>query len=196
MLSTTLSALLFLAAAASGDEIVKKATPLKSLDDFLDSYMGECAKGDPDQIAECKEASKKFRAEAKGKTFLVDVPSKVVARLTPVQSKQTDVLVYEFTPFFDGGGFGMSFEKPKLSGDSPVVRRQNLKIPAPKNPDDESPILEAVKVDRVGVQLVFTPMEMWKLPKKKGGAWYGLQVKPILLRLTDQRSEEKADTVF
>lgn len=191
-----LSALLFIAAAASGDDLMKKATPLKSLDDFLDSYIGECNKGDPEQMKECQESSKKFRAAAKGKTFLVDVPSKVVSRLTPVQSKSTDVLIYEFTPFFDGGGFGMSFEKPKAQGGAPVVRRQNLKIPAPKNPDDESAILEAIKVDRVGVQLVFTPGEMWKIPKKGGGAWIGLQVKPILLRLTDQRSSEMADTIF
>jgi hypothetical protein len=191
-----LSALLFIAAAASGDEIVKKATPLKSLDDFLDSYMGECTKGEPDQIKECQEAAKKFRAECKDKTFLVDVPSKVVSRLTPAQSKSNDVMVYEFTPFFDGGGFGMSFEKPKNQGGAPVVRREKLKIPAPKNPDDESPILEAIKVDRVGVQLVFKPTEMWKLTKKGSGFWYGLQVKPLLLRLTDQRGGDIADTIF
>ena len=171
-----MNALLFVLIAASGEDLLKNATPIKSLDDWLESYMGDCTKGDPGQIKDCQDTAKKFRSEAQGKTFVVDLPTRFAQKLTPVESKQTDVLLYEFTPFFDAGGFGLSFEKPKAQGGAPVVRREKLKIPAPKNPDDDSPILEAIKVDRLSAQLVFKPAEQWKVAKKGGGFWYGLQV--------------------
>ncbi len=192
-----MNALLFLMlTAAAGDDLIKNATPIKSLDDWLELYMGECTKGERDQIKECQDAAKKFREEAKGKSFVVDLPTRFAQHLNPIESKSQDTLIYEFTPFFDAGGFGMSFEKPKAQGGAPVVRREKLKIPAPKN-DEDSNILGAIKVDRLVAQLVFKPADQWKIAKAKGqGFWYGLQVKPVLLRLQDSRSGDIADTAY
>ena len=61
---------------------------------------------------------------------------------------------------------------------------------------DAQTILDGLRVDRVTIQLVFTPGEVWKMKPKSGDQIFGLTVKPILLHLQETRSGATADTVF
>lgn len=187
-----------LAAAADPDALIKAAEPIRSLENFLEAFVGECHKGEPEQKKDCQAKAADFRKAAKDKTFLTDLPGSLAKSLRPVRSKDDKNLIYDFTPFFDAGGYGMTFGKPigqDRDGD-PRIRSSQLKVPATGS--GESAVLDGFKYDRTNVQLVFKPVEVWKLPKKgeRGGFWYGISVKPVLLRLQESRSGETADTVY
>lgn len=190
-------ALSLLLCGADPEAILKSAEPLRSLDSFLDSYIGECNKGDAEQKQTCQANASAFRAAHKGKLLSVELPNRAFQKLTPVPSKDPGYLLYEFTPLFDGGGYGLTFQKPtKTERDGSVnVRRERLRIPQPTTPGEEPAALAAMRVDRLVATLVFTVDEVWKT-KRPQGFTLGLVCRPKLLRLQDSRGGEVADTVF
>lgn len=173
--------------------LIKDATSIR-LDKFLEQYVGECQKGDVEDKINCKDIAEKFRKEANNKTFVVEVPSTIAKSLRPLESKDPNFFAYHFTPFFDGGGYGLTFGKPLGT-----EKNGNFKIkPAVFNipsGDEGQAILDGFKVDRVTVQLVFKPIEIWKLKQGKE-MMYGVSVKPVLLRMEEARSGASATTVF
>lgn len=197
MLHGMMLALALFFAAADPEALIKQAEPIRSLDSFLDSFIGECAKGDAEQKKECLATSAKFRADTKGKTYSVDLPTRAFRKITPVQSKDPSTLLYEYTPIFDGGGYGLTFTKPtKTAKDGTILmKHERFSIPYPSTPGEEPAVLAAMKVDRLTVTLVFRTDDVWKV-KRPGGFTYGMSVKPQLLRLQDSRGGETADTLF
>ncbi len=175
------------------DALIKEATPVR-LDKFLEQYIGECMKGDIEDKIACKDIAAKFRKEAASKTYVSEVPSSIARTLRPVPSKNPAFYSYHFTPFFDGGGYGLTFGKPagQDKDGSPKVKPEVFNLPTN---DEGQAILEGFKVDRVTIQLVFKPVEIWKLKQGKEFI-YGVAVKPVLLRMEEPRSGAAATTVF
>jgi hypothetical protein len=188
---------LALALTLSADDVsaalIKDATSVK-LDKFLEQYIGECQKGDAEDKIACKDIAEKFRKEANKKTYVVEVPSTIARTLRPVESKDPNFYSYLFTPFFDGGGYGLTFGKPlgQEKNGNPKIKPAVFNIPSS---DEGQAILDGFKVDRVTIQLVFKPQDIWKLKQGKEIV-YGVAVQPVLLRMEEGRSGASATTVF
>ncbi len=185
---------LLLVGDSVGEAMIKEATAVR-LDKFLEQYIGECNKGDEEDKKACKEVADKYRKDAKDKQFVVELPSSIAKSMRPIENKDPQIVAYHFTPFFDGNGYGLTFGKPAGQDKSgnPKVKPGLLNLPAG---DDAQTILDGLRVDRVTIQLVFTPGEIWKYKLKSGEMIYGVGVKPVLLHLQETRSGATADTVF
>lgn len=188
-----LSFVLLLTGDSVGEAMIKEATSVR-LDKFLEQYIGECNKGDAEDKKNCKDNAEKFRKEAAGKQYVVELASSIAKSMRPIPTKDPSILSYHFTPFFDGNGYALTFGKPSAGkGGAPEVRPATMNLPAG---DDAQTILDGLRVDRVTIQLVFTPGEVWKMKTKAGDQIFGLGVKPVLLHLQETRSGATADTVF
>ncbi|MCC6807975.1 MAG: hypothetical protein IT381_11170 [Deltaproteobacteria bacterium] len=185
---------LLLVGDSVGEAMIKEATAVR-LDKFLEQYIGECTKGDEEDKKACKENAEKYRKDAAGKQFVVELASSIARSMRPIETKDPAILSYHFTPFFDGNGYGLTFGKPTSQdkAGNPKVKPATMNLPSG---DDAQTILDGLKVDRVTIQLVFTPGEVWKMKIKGGEAIYGVGVKPVLLHLQETRSGATADTVF
>ena len=185
----TLLALLPGLALAEGrfDELKKEAQPFEGgLGEFLELYLGDC--GTASNTANCKNRSKEFQTQAKGKRFYALVREDEAGMVGMSDSTRSggDFTV-EVTPFFPGAEHALTNAVPKKTDAKgnpilPVLMFAG-KLPGVETVDD----MERLFKNRgVRLELLFRPEQVWALPKKGGGQLTGVKAKLDAIQVTSR----------
>ncbi len=187
--AVTLLALLPGLALAEGrfDELKREAQPFDGgLGEFLELYLGDC--GTASNTANCKNRSKEFQTQAKGKRFYALVREDEAGMVGMSDSTRSggDFTV-EVTPFFPGAEHALTNAVPKKTDAKgnpilPVLMFAG-KLPAVETVDD----MERLFKNRgVRLELLFRPEQVWALPKKGGGQLTGVKAKLDAIQVTSR----------
>jgi Family of unknown function (DUF6066) len=185
----TLLALLPGLALAEGrfDELKKEAQPFEGgLGEFLELYLGDC--GTASNTANCKNRSKEFQTQAKGKRFYALLREDEAGMVGMSDSTRSggDFTV-EVTPFFPGAEHALTNAVPKKTDAKgnpilPVLMFAG-KLPGVETVDD----MERLFKNRgVRLELLFRPEQVWALPKKGGGQLTGVKAKLDAIQVTSR----------
>jgi len=187
--AVTLLALLPALALAQGrfDELKKDAQPFEGgLGEFLELYLGDC--GTASNTANCKNRSREFQTQAKGKRFYALVREDEAGMVGMSESTRSggDFTV-EVTPFFPGAEHALTNAVPKKTDAKgnpilPVLMFAG-KLPGVETVDD----MERLFKNRgVRLELLFRPEQPWALPKKGGGQMTGVKAKLDAIQVTSR----------
>ena len=192
-----LAALLPTVALADADPkfaaLREAAEPVGGLGQFLDKYIGECASsGGVD--GSCRQNASAFRQKMRGKKFYMIVTEESAGMLS---AGDFDVRGGEYTinvtPFFGAGGYALTHGAPKRTD-----ANGNPLLPFLTVRGETKEGWSAMRFQRLfssrelRVQVVFTPQDVWTLPKKGGGKIYGVRAKIDALLVTIGRTGESA----
>ena len=185
----TLLALLPGLALAEGrfDELKKEAQPFEGgLGEFLELYLGDC--GTASNTANCKNRSKEFQTQAKGKRFYALVREDEAGMVGMSDSTRSGGdFTIEVTPFFPGAEHALTNAVPKKTDAKgnpilPVLMFAG-KLPGVETVDD----MERLFKNRgVRLELLFRPEQPWALPKKGGGQLTGVKAKLDAIQVTSR----------
>lgn len=166
------------------DQVKSRAEKIDSLGGFLDKYVGKCA---PYEAA-CLQNLKDTRQQWTGKTIYVTLGDRA-ASLMKVDTSGSQFRVL-FTPFVDGGGYGLTHGAPKKqdSSGNPLIDFIQINGAMPEGMG-EMELKSAFRAGQVGVELVFKPEGTWKL-KRKGeeGFLEGVKARFLGIRLVANRT--------
>jgi hypothetical protein len=164
-----------------------RAERLESLPGFLERFVGACK--DAFERRTCEQNARQARRAFEGKTLVATVPAADLARAESDGSRFRIVL----TPFIDGGGgYALTHGKPvgQDSAGRPriafVVLQGTLK-PGVADMEFRSPF----RTGFVELEIVFRPEGTWKMPRRDGGFYEGVQARFLALRLVDQRTGDE-----
>ncbi len=169
------------------------AEPVGGLGQFLDKYIGECATaGGID--GECRQNASAFRQKMRGKKLYMIVTEESAGMLSPgdydVRRGEYSINV---TPFFGAGGYGLTQGTPKRTdaNGNPVMPLMTVRG---ETKDGWSPMRfqRLFSSRELRLQVVFTPQDVWTLPKKGGGKIYGVRAKIEGILVTIGRTGEPA----
>jgi Family of unknown function (DUF6066) len=187
--AVTLLALLPGLALAEGrfDELRKEAQPFDGgLGEFLELYLGDC--GTASNTANCKNRSREFQTQAKGKRFYALVREDEAGMVGMSDSTRSggDFTV-EVTPFFPGAEHALTNAVPKKTDakGNPILPVMMFagKLPGVETVDD----MERLFKNRgVRLELLFRPEQPWALPKKGGGQMTGVKAKLDAIQVTSR----------
>ena len=187
--AVTLLALLPGLALAEGrfDDLKKEAQPFEGgLGEFLELYLGDC--GTASNTANCKNRSREFQTQAKGKRFYALVREDEAGMVGMSESTRSggDFTV-EVTPFFPGAEHALTNAVPKKTDakGNPILPVMMFagKLPGVETVDD----MERLFKNRgVRLELLFRPEQPWALPKKGGGQMTGVKAKLDALQVTSR----------
>ncbi|HLL52526.1 MAG TPA: DUF6066 family protein [Myxococcaceae bacterium] len=176
-----LALLVATSAAADVDPAFAKlrdaAEPIGSLGDFLTKYVGECGELLADK--KCAEKAKAFRASVAGKKFYMIVSEDSA---TMVSAGPWDVARGDFTlnlvPFFPAGEYALTDGAPKKTDADGNPILPLIRIPGKAQEGwNQATVGRMVSTRQVRLQVVFTPQDVWTLPKKGGGKLAGVRAK-------------------
>ena len=185
----TLLALLPGLALAEGrfDELKKEAQPFEGgLGEFLELYLGDC--GTASNTANCKNRSKEFQTQAKGKRFYALVREDEAGMVGMSDSTRSGGdFTIEVTPFFPGAEHALTNAVPKKTDakGNPILPVLMIagKLPGVETVDD----MERLFKNRgVRLELLFRPEQPWALPKKGGGQLTGVKAKLDAIQVTSR----------
>lgn len=187
--AVTLLALLPALALAQGrfDELRKEAQPFDGgLGEFLEVYLGDC--GTASNTANCRNRSREFQTQAKGKRFYALVREDEAGMVGMSEGTRFggDFTV-EVTPFFPGAEHALTNAVPKKTDAKgnpilPVLMFAG-KLPGVETVDD----MERLFRNRgVRLELLFRPEQPWALPKKGGGQLTGVKAKLDAIQVTSR----------
>lgn len=185
MLFTLLPAL----ALADGrfEELRKEAQPFDgSLGELLELYLGDC--GQASNTANCKNRSREFQTQAKGKRFytLIREDEAGMLGMSTGTSRGGDFTV-EVTPFFPGAEHALTNAVPKKTDaqGNPILAVLMIPgtLPSPETVDDMQRLF---KNRGVRLELLFRPEEPWALAKKGGGKLTGVKAKLDAIQVTSR----------
>ncbi len=169
------------------DQLRDSAEPLGGLGAFLEKYVGECTGAVGPQ---CRASSSAFRSGARSKRFymLVGEEATNVLSAGPFDAAQGEFTV-QVTPFFSSGPYALTHGAPKKTDADGNPLLPFLRVRA-KAPEDWS----AARVQRLiagrefRVEVIFTPEDIWTLPRKHGGKMYGVKTRFQALQITHVRT--------
>ena len=146
-----------------------------SLSAFLDRFVGECT--DPLESSSCRQASAAFRQRVHGKLFYFIIGEDQVSNLSPGGfNPSTGEMTVNLTPFFPAGGYAITQGAPKHTdaAGNPVFPHIPIKV---KLGEDMSPprFARLISNHDIRMQLVFTPLDVWELPRRGGGKMAGVR---------------------
>lgn len=156
------------------------------LGEFLELYLGDC--GQASNTANCKNRSREFQAQGKGKRFyaLVREDEAGMVGMSGDTSRGGDFTV-EVTPFFPGAEHALTNAVPKKTDarGNPVL--PVLMLPATL-PDGETVdgMERLFKSRGVRLELLFRPEEPWALAKKGGGKLTGVKARLDAIQVTSR----------
>lgn len=164
------------------------AEPLGGLSAFLERFVGQCDAmfSGPD----CKVKSEKFRAEARKKSYFMIVAEEQATMLAPGDiDLETGEFTLHVTPFFAAGSHALTHGAPKKADrqGNPVMPLLTLEGKLPSSVET-SRFARLFQNRELRVQLVFSPQDVWTLPKKGGGRNYGVKAKIDGLLITHGRT--------
>jgi hypothetical protein len=185
----TLLSLVPAVALAEGrfDELRKEAQPFDGgLGEFLELYLGDC--GTASSTANCRNRSREFQGQAKGKRFYTLVREDEAGMVGMSESTRSggDFTV-EVTPFFPGAEHALTNAVPKKTDAKgnpilPVLMFAG-KLPGVETVED----IERLFRNRgVRLELLFRPEQPWALPKKGGGQLTGVKAKLEAIQVTSR----------
>jgi hypothetical protein len=166
-----------------------EAVPLGSLHGFLEKYIGECT--DVFASRECKENAKQFRAEANRQRYYMIVNEDQANMLSPGPYDPRGEYTVNIAPFFAAGGYAVTHGAPKKTdaNGNPVMMYLQAKGQVP--PGWNAPRFQRLFQTRaLRVQVVFTPQEVWDLPRKGGGKQHGVKAKVHAILVSIGRTGE------
>jgi Family of unknown function (DUF6066) len=185
----TLLALVPALALAEGrfEALRKDAQPFDGvLGDFLELYLGDC--GQASSSANCRNRSRDFQAQAKGKRFyaLVREDEAGMVGMSEGTSRGGDFTV-EVTPFFPGNEHALTNAIPKKMDARgypilPVLMIPGT-LPAGETVED---ILRLFKNRGVRLELLFSPEEPWAVARKTGGKLTGVKARLDAIQVTSR----------
>ena len=189
------AALLLLPLLASADvdrkfvEIRDKAEPLGSLSAFLDSYVGECK--DPFAGPECKANATNFRRKSNGHSYFMIIHEEAATMLSAgPYNPATGEYVINVTPFFGAGGYAITQGAPKRADANGNPILPTIQIKGKLTQGWNGTRFNSLFMRRgLRVQLVFTPQDLWSLPKP-GGKNYGIKARIDGLVIQEGRTGE------
>lgn len=165
----------------------QRAERLESLPGFLERFVGACK--DAFERRTCEQNARQARRAFEGKTLMATVPAAELARAESDGSHFRIVL----TPFIDGGGgYALTHGKPvgQDAAGRPrisfVILQGSLK-PGVADMEFRSPF----RTGFVELEIVFRPEGTWKMPRRDGGFYEGVQARFLGLRLVDQRTGDE-----
>jgi hypothetical protein len=180
-------------------ELREQAEAVGSLSAFLDKYVGECT--DLFASGQCKANAKAFRQKVNGKKFYMIVSEDHATMLAPGPYNPEGDYTVNIAPMFPAGGYAVTHGAPTKTDahGNPVVMyvQARRKVPLGWN---AMRFQNLFKNRALRVQVVFTPLGVWSLPKKGGGQQHGMRAKvdavyvtigrtgdPVALWLADKR---------
>lgn len=192
-----LAALLLLPALALADvdprfaRLRDQAEPLGSLTTFLDKYIGECS--GMFISPGCKGSAEEFRKKYEGKKLYMIVGEEAATMLSPGPYQPgSGNYTIQVTPYFPGGPYALTQGVPTqtdVSG-NPLLPLLHIRGTTPEGwtaPD----FMRLFSSRQIRAQIVFTPQEVWSIPRKQGiGKIYGVAARMDAILLTHARTGE------
>jgi hypothetical protein len=174
-----------------------QAEAVGSLGAFLEKFVGNC-----DSIlqggGDCQKAADQYRKGAIGKKFYMIVLENDATMLSmgPYNPKG-DEFTINMTPFFPGSNSALTLGAPtKTDGNgNPVMAYLPISAPIPQG-GNVSEISRAISSRQLRLQIVFTPLGLWTLPKKGGGKSTGVKAKIDAILVTYGRTGLKLATWY
>jgi hypothetical protein len=173
------------------------AEPLASVASFVDRYVGDCVSamlGGGD----CSRNTEAFRRAANGKKYYLIVTE---GTANVLQLGEVDIrsgrFVLNLTPFFSGSSSAVTHGAPsKLDANGNVVL-PFIRIDSVL-PDGWSPAMMArqVQAQSLRIQVVFTVLDLWTLPKRGGGKVRGVKARFDGIVVTDGRTGTQIGTWY
>ena len=169
------------------DELRKEAQPFDGgLGDFLELYLGDC--GTASNTANCKNRSREFQTQAKGKRFYALVREDEAGMVGMSESTRSGGdFTIEVTPFFPGSEHALTNAVPKKTDakGNPVLPVLMIPgtLPGAETVDD---MVRLFKNRGVRLELLFRPEQPWALNKKGGGQLTGLKAKIEAMQVTSR----------
>lgn len=188
---SVLSLLLLVPAVALGEgrfeELKKDAQPFDGgLGEFLELYLGDC--GSASNTANCKNRSRDFQAQAKGKRFytLVREDEAGMVGMSTSTHGGGDFTI-EVTPFFPGAEHALTNAAPKKTDAKGNPILPVLMIPAKLPGIETVEDMERLFKNRgVRLELLFRPEQPWAVAKKGGGQLTGVKAKLDAIQVTSR----------
>jgi hypothetical protein len=166
------------------------AEPVGGLGAFLDKFVGEC---NAVEGGGCMQTVKEFRQKMRGKHLYMMVSEENAGM---VQAGASNFEAGEFTanvtPFFPANGYALTQGAPHKTdaNGNPILPFIQVKG---KIPSDwtESRFGRMFSSREVRVHVVFSPQDVWTLPKRGGGKMAGVKAKIEGILLTAGRTGEE-----
>ena len=188
--------LLLLPAVAMADVNAKfaklrdSAEALGGLGQFIDSYVGDCVS---DAMgSECKANAAAFRQKSTGKKFYMIVTEESVSMLSMGAYNPAGEFTLNVTPFFAAAGSAVTQGAPSRTdaAGNPVMPFITVRGKVPDGGNAQS-VARQISMRVLRLQVVFTPLGLWTLPKKGGGKTTGVKAKIEGILVTVGRTGEE-----
>lgn len=164
------------------------AEPLGGLGAFLDRYIGEC--GSMFASADCRTKADSFRKHYRGKKMYMIVTEDVATMVSPgAYEPNTRQYSVHITPFFPGGSYALTHGTPKKTNSegSPLLPLLTVTGQLP-NGWNGAMFARMFSSRGVRLQVVFTPLDIWSLPKPSGGKTFGVSARIEGILVTEGRT--------
>jgi len=169
------------------EELRKGAQPFDGgLGDFLELYLGDC--GTASNTANCRNRSREFQTQAKGKRFYALVREDEAGMLgMNTGTRAGGDFTIEVTPFFPGAEHALTNAVPKKTDakGNPILPVMMIpaKLPGVETVED----MERLFKNRgVRVELLFEPEQAWALPRKGSTTLTGVKAKLDAIQVTSR----------
>jgi hypothetical protein len=165
------------------------ADPLGNLAAFLQRYIGDCDSGSGPR---CHSQAISFRETSNGRRFVMLLGDES-ARILSAGRFDAGRREYELqlTPFFAAGRFALTHGAPKQTdtAGNPLLPLLTMRRKAP--PEwDASRLQRLIAGRELRVEVVFTPQDVWMLPRKRGDRIRGIKSRINALQVTNGRTGE------
>lgn len=167
------------------------AEAMGSVSAFVDKYVGDCASkmmGGGD----CERNAEVFRQGATGKKYYMIITEETARVLQMGEVRRDGTFVLNVVPFFAASNSAITQGAPaKVDGDGnpvlPFIRVEGT------FPDGWNPAMmtRQVSSQALRLQVVFTPLGVWSLPKKGGGSMKGVKARFDAIRVTVGRTGDE-----
>jgi hypothetical protein len=169
-----------------------QAEAMGAVSAFVEKYVGDCASRMLGG-GECEKNAEVFRQGATGKKFYMIITEETSGVLQMGEVKVRDGnFVLNLTPFFAASGSAITHGAPtKTDSDgNPVMPfiRIDSQMPEGWNP---AMMARQVSSQALRLQIVFTPLGVWSLPKKGGGTMKGVKARFDAVLVTVGRSGDQ-----
>ncbi len=171
-------------------KLMSGAEKLGALGSFLESYVGDC----PSELnggGECRKHAAAFRQKSSGKRLYMIISEDAASMISMGSPGRGGDFTLNVTPFFPAAGMALTEGAPRKTDahGNPVMSYLTVKGNAP---DDvgASALQRQVGMRALRLQVVFTPLGVWELPKKGGGKMTGVKARIDGLQVTVGKTGE------
>lgn len=177
-------AMLLFSSLASADadrrftKLRDNAEPLASVGAFVDKYLGDCASPMLGG-GECEKNAEAFRKAATGKQYYMIITETTYNALQVGEvNLREGSFILNLTPFFAGSNSAITHGAPAKTDSAGNPIMPFLRIDS-VFPDGWNPAMmqRQVQAQALRLQIVFTPLGIWTLPKKGGGQIKGVKAR-------------------